>query len=504
MPAGRLARTVLLVSLVSLHVPVSVFAQTPDAYLAFLTARRLESEGDVEGALAALERAAKADPDSAEVRAEIAGLHMRQDNLEAAERAAREALARGADNVEAHRVLGLIYSAYADEGSQRDRDVTARDYVKDAIAHLERVAATPGGATDLNLQYNLGRLYLRSGAAAKAVETLTGVVDSNPYSIQARLALAQALSAAERHDEAADTLKRAADEEPRLSAALGQFYERAGRQAEAAEAYARAVEANPRDVRSLFALARVYRALGEHDKVIEVLMQARTAGSGDASVDAFLVQAHIDARRYAEAAVLAAEGQKRYRDDRRFTRLHARALFHTGAASRAIALLETALKASPEDPASHLAMADLYMDAGRHAETVKTLEAAAERFPADADVLNFLGYVLADSGERLDEAVRLVTRALEIDPGNPSYLDSLGWAHYKRGSLAEAEKYLAKAADGLPGNSVVQDHYGDLLARRGRWAEAIEAWTRALDGDGEDVDRSVIERKIRDARARVQ
>lgn len=501
MAAGRLARAILLISL---HVPVSVFAQTPDAYLEFLTARRLEAGGDVEGALAALERAAAADPGSAELHAEMAAVHLRQNDLDAAERAAREALARGPDNVEAHRVLGLIYSAYADEASPRDRQAPVPDDVKEAIAHLEIVAATPGGATDINLQYNLGRLYLRSGAAAKAVETLTAVVDSNPYSIQARLALAQALSAAERHDEAADTLKEVADEEPRLSAALGQFYERAGRQAEAAEAYSRAVEANPRDVRSLFALARVYRTLGRHDKAIEALMQARARGSADASLDAFLVQAHLDAKRYEEAAVLAAEGQKRHRDDRRFTRLHARALFHTGAASRAIALLEAALRASPEDPASHLAMADLYMDAGRHADTLRTLEAAAQRFPADADVLNFFGYVLADSGERLDEAVRLVTRALEIDPGNPSYLDSLGWAYFKRGNLAEAEKYLAKAAGGLPENSVVQDHYGDLLARRGRWAEAIEAWGRALDGDGEDVNRAAIEKKIRDARSRVR
>ena len=98
--------------------------------------------------------------------------------------------------------------------------------------------------------------------------------------------------------------------------------------------------------------------------------------------------------------------------------------------------------------------------------------------------------------------MRLITRALELDPDNPSYLDSLGWAHFKRGDLAQAETYLSKAAEGLPRNSVVQDHYGDLLAKRGRHADAVAAWKKALAGDGEDVERAAIEKKIRDAQAR--
>jgi tetratricopeptide (TPR) repeat protein len=147
-------------------------------------------------------------------------------------------------------------------------------------------------------------------------------------------------------------------------------------------------------------------------------------------------------------------------------------------------------------------MADLYTDAGRPEEALKTLESAVKRFPAEADVLNYLGYMLAERGLRLDESLQLITRALAIDPDNPSYLDSLGWAHFKRGELGQAETYLAKAAEGLPRNSVVQDHYGDLLAKRGRHADAIAAWSKALSGDGEDVERAAIEKKIKDAKAR--
>mgnify|MGYP006172823681 CR=1 FL=1 len=293
---------------------------------------------------------------------------------------------------------------------------------------------------------------------------------------------------------------RSLEDEPRLASTLAQYYERAGRPKEAAAAYARALAANPNDLRALLALGRGHAEAGEFDQAIDTLLRAQKLVPNDPGVAAFLAQTYVQARRYDEAAVFSAAAQKRHPGDMRFTRLHARALFETGAASRAIAVMEAALKANPDDSGVVLSMADLYLDAGRDADALKTLDAAGRRFPEDADVLNFLGYVLADRGERLDESVRLITRALEIDPGNPSYLDSLGWAHYKRGDLAEAEKHLARAAGGLPRNSVVQDHYGDVLARTGRWAEAIDAWTRALKGDGEDVDSAALKKKIRDAR----
>ena len=65
-----------------------------------------------------------------------------------------------------------------------------------------------------------------------------------------------------------------------------------------------------------------------------------------------------------------------------------------------------------------------------------------------------------------------------------------------------AESYLSKAAQNLPRNSVVQDHYGDLLAKRGRSADAIAAWRKALDGDGQDIEKPALEKKIRDAKPR--
>lgn len=146
----------------------------------------------------------------------------------------------------------------------------------------------------------------------------------------------------------------------------------------------------------------------------------------------------------------------------------------------------------------------LLAEAKRDADAEQVFRRVLETQPDNGPALNYLGYMLAERGRRLDEAVDLITRALKTDADNPSYLDSLGWALFKRGDFAAADTHLSRASDALPQNSVVQDHYGDVLAKLGRYREAIMAWTKALGGDGSDIDRAAIERKLRDARSKAK
>jgi len=123
--------------------------------------------------------------------------------------------------------------------------------------------------------------------------------------------------------------------------------------------------------------------------------------------------------------------------------------------------------------------------------------------PNNAIALNYLGYMLAERGERLGESVDYIKRALAIDPDNGSYLDSLGWAYYKSNKLDLAVDNLKKAADQLGRNSVIQDHYGDVLFKLGRYEDAITAWDRALGGDGDAIDKGDVDKKIRNARQKL-
>jgi len=136
----------------------------------------------------------------------------------------------------------------------------------------------------------------------------------------------------------------------------------------------------------------------------------------------------------------------------------------------------------------------------QYTEAEAAFREALERDPLHGPSLNYLGYMLAERGQRLDEAVSLLQRALETDPWNGSYLDSLGWAHFVRGDLEPAQKYLSLAAERLPLNSVVQDHFGDVLLKRGDRDGAVAAWERALKGDRDSVQPDAITRKIEAAR----
>jgi len=448
----------------------STFAQSElDSYFEFLMARRLEGAGDFAGAQAALERAVQSTPRSAELRGQVASFHLRRSQPDEAEKAARAALDIDDGNIEAHRALGLVFAGYADGGGARSNSPQVAAYLKDAITHLERAAA--GAASgDLVLHFTLGRLYLRTDQPAKAVDSLNRVVALNPGSVQARLALAQALATSNDLESAIETLAIIVDDEPRVAAALGQYQEQAGQFREAAASYTKALEAQP--------MSREIKA-----RRIAALFSA-----GD----------------LAGAASAAADAQRQHPEDARFPRLRARALFDGGSRSDGLTILEAAARTFPKDANTLYQLADMYKDAGRNPDAEKALRQLLSVEPANANALNYLGYLLALRGDRLDEAIDLVRKALVAEPDNGAFLDSLGWVYYRKGDLGEAEKYLGQAATRLPRNSEVQDHLGDVLAKRGRLPDAVEAWMRALDGDGSDVDRAEIQKKIDDARTKLR
>jgi tetratricopeptide (TPR) repeat protein len=468
MPALSAACLLFVAAMVAASAPQPALAQAvPDPYFEFLMARRLEAAGDISGALAALTRAATSDKASAEIRAEIGAFQLRQNRRDEAEKAAREALALAADNLEAHRVLGLVFAGDADTAAEKRQGAQSAASARQAIAHLERVATSP--SADIALHYTLGRLYLGTGEAEKAVQALGRVLTQNPNSVQGRLTLAQAHAASDNLTSAIDTLGEIVDDEPRVASALAQYQEQAGQLKEAAENYTRALTVTPMSRELKFRRIAVLYNLREFER----------------------------------SADYAAQAQAEHPQDLRFPRLQARALFQSGAAARAVTLLETLAKSFPKDVDTQFALADLYNDSNRGRDAERTIRQVLQLEPGNADALNYLGYLLAERGDQLDEAVRLVRRALDADPGNPSYLDSLGWALFRQGEIEEAEKYLAPAAAKLPRNSVVQDHFGDVQARRGRWQEAIAAWTKALEGDGNDLNRAAVEKKIQDARTKL-
>ncbi|HVB36964.1 MAG TPA: tetratricopeptide repeat protein, partial [Vicinamibacterales bacterium] len=283
----------------------------------------------------------------------------------------------------------------------------------------------------------------------------------------------------------------------------------------------------------LLHLGFAYEQLQQWDQALSSFEQARPYAPQGAEIDLYLCQVNLEAKRYQAAADLAEKGRKQHPDDVRFVGLEAQALRRTGKFDQGVQLLQDALKTHADDVSVYLSLAQLYSDGGQPDRGVTLLQSAMTKFPDDsripfelgtildgqkkhkeaeaalqqvlardpknAQALNYLGYMLADRGERLDESIGYIKRALTLDPNNGAYLDSLGWAYFKKNDLDLAETNLSRAATQLTTNSVVQDHYGQLLFKRGRYADAIAAWKRALAGDGESIDKHTIEDRIKKA-----
>jgi tetratricopeptide (TPR) repeat protein len=284
-------------------------------------------------------------------------------------------------------------------------------------------------------------------------------------------------------------------------------------------------------------LGFAYQELGQFDKAIEVFEDARKLAPNDPSMTTYLIRAQLAGKNYAAAAEIAHAARAQHPDDLRLATLESVALRRAGKMDQSVSAMEEYFRRKADDPEAHVAMAQAYMDANKGAQAVRVLREAQVKFPEDTSIsfelgavldrqkryaesetvfreliskepenaaaLNYLGYMLAERGERLDESVNYLKRALAIDPENGSYLDSIGWAYFKDGQFDLALEHLKRAADMLTTNSVVQDHYADVLFRLGRYDDAIAAWNKALSGDGDSIDRGDIDRKIRSARQKL-
>ena len=102
--------------------------------------------------------------------------------------------------------------------------------------------------------------------------------------------------------------------------------------------------------------------------------------------------------------------------------------------------------------------------------------------PQNATALNALGYSLANRTDRYDEAYQLIAKALELQPGEPAILDSMGWVLFRKGEYEQAIDYLQQAFDKFPDPEVAA-HLGEALWANGDTEAAMTVWQNALKQD---------------------
>lgn len=167
-----------------------------------------------------------------------------------------------------------------------------------------------------------------------------------------------------------------------------------------------------------------------------------------------------------------------------------------GDRDQAVKVLQRALARRPQSQELALALGAAYQRAGDWERAVEVVRGILKRDADNVQALNFVGYALAQEGQRLDDARRMLERALALQPMSGDVADSLGWLYVKLNRLDEAERLLVRADRLTPEDAEILQHLGDLYVRKSDRVRAVDAYRRALKYKPDERARHAIEEQL--------
>ncbi len=501
-------------------------------------------------AIEQLQKVTQKEPKDAESWVALGRLHRVSNNSVDAEKAYNQALVAEPDNEEALTGLAMLYSDLGDnkraieklklaaDKNPNERTLSAlgtayqemHDYKNAADALKRALEMAPDNA---RLQAGLANNLMLSDRVDEALRIFEGLSSEDPSNPQPKLRIAEIYRVKRDFVKAAEALKKAKAlnpgdmevryEEVRLLEAQGKHTEAIGLLKGLVDETARpkysAAESAARG-QLLEELASLYRAAGQYNESIDAFRKAATLNKENSPaislqiIDTYRTAKNADgARKEVDAAVAELRARIKGKGDIP-TLLTLASVYEKGKIfGEEAKVLDEAEKVA----ATSKEKESVYFMRGAMFERQKKVEPAEAEFrkvlasnPEHSGALNYLGFMLVDHKLRVAEATEMIKKALEGDPENGAYLDSLGWAYYQQGKFEEAEGLLTRALDRIVDDPTVHDHLGDVYFKLGKFKEAITQWQASLKDfhsaagiDSEPEDVAKVSRKLDAARVKL-
>ena len=409
----------------------------------------------------------------------------------------------------------------------------------------------------------LAQNLLNDGQTEAALDQYKVIADANPEDAQTYLRMAEIYKKQGKFDSAMDSLKKAetmVQDSIEVPYQISTVYQAQGRFDDAEQTLQKLLDKTEktdnsytqgeRNNRAVFLerLGTIYRDQGNSQSALDTFRKMLALGD-DNVVRGYqqIIDTYRESKQWPQATAAAREAVQKVPNDRGLKMVLASQLADTGQPDAAIQQVKSLLKGTPEDREVYIALAQMYSRLKRWNESEEAIgkadqlsskpddkeytafikgsiferqkkyDEAEQAFkevltinPQSATTLNYFGYMLADRGVRLDEAVGYIKKALDLDPANGAYLDSLGWAYFKQGKYELAEESLNKAIQRTPNDPTVQDHIGDVYQKTGRlrlaaahWERALAEWNKTISAEVESADVAKVQKKLESAKVKL-
>jgi len=368
-------------------------------------------------------------------------------------------------------------------------------HYEDALASLEKAKAVAGNTDNLELAFQEAVLYDSLGKYDQAVDTLQGVLNATAH-------LDRKYADPEKSNRAI-FLDR-----------LAVVFQEENKTPDAIAAYKQMIDLGPDYIiRGTQGEIDTYRAAHQWKEALNVSADLAKQFPKDHGVQLTYAMQLADAGQPDQSLTLAKTQLTGTPDDREVLTNIAIIDLRLNRSSDALASLDkaSALSKAPNEQFQVALLRATILDKQKNytAAEVEYKKALAIA-PDNPGVLNDYGYMLADLGIRLPEALAMIQKAVQLDPQNGAYLDSLGWVYFKLGQFGPAEQNLHQAIDRTPTDASIHDHLGEVYEKTGRLQLAVSQWERSmteyahsLPADADPADVAKVKHKLDDARVKL-